>query len=278
MSWAMFGFCMARIATMVLRIAWTFRTTNSRLAIAANIFVNIGVLVIYIILLLLVMRVFRATHPRLGWNKFIRKTVSVSYFLIGGALLLTIGFTILTFYTLDPTLRTLALWVQRGAVLYILIFNIATMVLLLLCWLLPRASDNENFGTGSMESKMIILGVGVFFSVFIAGFRMGLSWSPARLASKAPWYDSKAAFYAIEFGCEIIVLYLLLVTRFDKRFWVPNDSNKPGDYSRIELDGSTAIKLSEQGSVSGHEKTLEQDKAYLTAICWDIVTVFTGTQ
>ncbi|KAL9130269.1 MAG: hypothetical protein Q9217_001519 [Psora testacea] len=254
MSWAMFGFCMARVGTLVLRIAWTTRSMNARLAIAANIFTNIGVLVIYIVLLLLVMRVFRATHPGLGWNKLLRKTVRVSYFLLGGALILTVAFTILTFYTLNPTLRTVALWIQRVAILYMMIFNIVTVVLLLISWLLPRASDNENFGAGSMESKLIILGVAVFFSVFIAGFRMGVAWSKARLASNAPWYDSKAAFYVIEFGFEIIVLYLLLVTRFDKRFWVPNGSNKPGDYSHINLDGLTERKMSEQDNSSDQDK------------------------
>lgn len=254
MSWAMFGFCMARVATMVLRIVWTNQTANARLAIAANIFTNIGILVIYIVLLLLVMRVFRATHPSLGWNKLLRKTVRVSYFLLGGALILTVTFTILTFYTLNPTLRTVALWIQRVAILYMMMFNLMTMVLLLLSWLLPPASDNENFGTGSMESKLIILGVAVFFSVFIAGFRMGVAWSETRLASNPPWYDSKAAFYVIEFGFEVIVLYLLLLTRFDKRFWVPNDSNKPGDYSQIDLDGSTPRMTPERDNASEHEK------------------------
>lgn len=256
----MFGFCMARVATLVLRIAWTTRSTNASLAIAANIFTNIGVLVIYIVLLLLVMRVFRATHPSLGWNKLLRSTVRVSYVLLGGALILVVAFTILTFYTLNPTLRTVALWIQRVAILYILIFNIVTLVLLLLSSLLPRASDNENFGTGSMESKLIILGVTVFFSVFIAGFRMGLSWSDTRLASNAPWYDSKAAFYVIEFSFEIAVVYVLLVTRFDKMFWVPNGSNKPGDYSQLDLDGSTAGKTPERDNASDEETMLEQEK------------------
>lgn len=260
MSWAMFGFCMARVGTMVLRIAWTTRPTNASLAIAATIVTNIGILIVYIVLLLLVMRVFRATHPKLGWNKLLRKTVRASYFLLGGALILTIAFTILTFYTLNPTLRTVALWIQRVAILYMMIFNIVTMVLLLLSWLLPRASDNENFGSGSMASKLIILGVAVFFSAFIAGFRMGVAWSKARLASNPPWYASKEAFYVIEFGFEIIVLYLLLVTRFDKRFWVPNGSNKPGDYSQIDLD-STARKTLEQDTASERDKASEQDKA-----------------
>ena len=245
MSWALFGFCMARVGTLVLRIAWTTRPTNAGLAIAAGIFANIGVLVIYILLMLLAMRVFRATNPSLGWNRRLRKATLVSYILLGGALVLNVAFAVVTFYTLNRTIRTTALWIQRVAILYILMFNIAIVTLLLLCWLLPRASESANFGSGSIKSKLIILGVAVFFSVFIAGFRMGVAWSNARLASNAPWYVSKVAFYVIEFGFEIVILYLLLVTRFDKRFWVPNNSIKPGDYFDIDFVNLSAMKISE---------------------------------
>lgn len=261
MSWAMFGFCMSRVGTHVLRIAWATRPKNARIAIAALIFTNIGVLVVYIVLLLLALRVFRATHPKLGWNRLLGKIFTVSYVLLLCAILSVIAFTILTFYTLNPTLRTVALWIQRGAILYMLLFNITSLSLLLLSWLLPRAQDNENFGTGSMGSKLIVLGVAIFFTIFIAGFRTGTVWSAPRLASNAAWYDSKAAFYVILFGFEIIVVYLFLFTRFDRRFWVPNGSNKPGDYSRIDLDGSTAKKSSEQDSASVLDNTSAQEKA-----------------
>ena len=257
----MFGFCMARIVTMVLRIVWATRSTNANLAIAANIFTTIGVLAIYIALLLLALRVFRATHPRLGWSKLVRLTMQVSYVLLGIAITLSISFTVLMFYTLNPTLRSDALWIQRAAVLYMMIFNLMTVIFLLLSWLLPAASDSESFGTGSIKSKLIILGVAMFFTIFIAGFRLGVAWSETRLASDYPWYDSKAAFYVIEFGFEIIVVYLLLVSQFDQRFWVPNGSCKPGDYSRTDRDEPTAEKTSEQDNASGQEKILKQDQA-----------------
>ena len=267
MSWVMFGFCMARVATMVLRIAWTTRETNAGLAIAANIFLNVGVVLIYIVLLVLALRVFRATHPSLGWNNIFRKTLRVAYCLLGSALILIISFTILTFYTLNPKLRNISLWITRASILYFLIINLVTVVLLLLSWLLPRASDSETFGTGSMRSKLIIVAVGEFFSLFIAGFRMGVGWSNARPASNSPWYDGKAPFYVIEFGFEIVVLYLLLLSRFEKRFWVPNGSTKPGDYSRIDKDGSTARAMSseqdnasDEEKMTGHDKTLEEDE------------------
>src|ERR1700685_324481 len=50
------GFCMARVATLVLRISWANRPHNVRLAIAAQIFVNAGVLIIYIVNLILAQR------------------------------------------------------------------------------------------------------------------------------------------------------------------------------------------------------------------------------
>ncbi len=130
-----------------------------------------------------------------------------------------------------------------------MIFNVASLSLLLLSWLLPRAPDSENFGAGSIGSKLITLGVAIFFTVFIAGFRTGTAWSAARLASNAAWYDSKAAFYVILFGFEIIIVYLFLFTQFHRRFWVPNGSNKPGDYSQIDLDGSTAKETSEHSQI-----------------------------
>ena len=142
-----------------------------------------------------------------------------------------------------------------------MIFNIASLTLLLLSWLLPRASDSENFGTGSIRSKIIVLGVAIFFIIFIVGFRTGTAWSAARLASDAAWYDSKAAFYVILFGFEIIIVYLFLFTQFHRMFWVPNGSNKPGDYSQIELDGSTEKKSSEQHMPWEQDSASVQDSA-----------------
>jgi hypothetical protein len=35
-----------------------------------------------------------------------------------------------------------------------------------------------------------------------------------------------------------VVSFTLFFVHFDQRFWVPNGSKKPGDYSSINLDGS----------------------------------------
>ena len=253
MSVIMMGFCMSRVGANVLRLVWATRPMNVRISIAALIFTNIGVLIVYIIVLQLNLRVFRAKHPKLGWNRPFRKALTVSYVLLLCAILLTIAFTILNFYTLKPHLKNVAIWVQRGALLYMMIFNVMSLTLLSLSLLLPRAPNSENFGTGSMGSKLIILGLAVFFCIFIAGFRTGVVWAPPRPASRPGWYDTKPAFYVIEFGFEIVIIYMFILTRFDRRFWIPNGSNKPGDYSQVDLDGSTALKTME------HEHDLGSD-------------------
>lgn len=235
MCGAMFGFCMSRVGTCVLRLAWATRLSNIRLAIAASIFINLGVLVVYIVVLLLALRVFRATHPRLGWNTSFAKILTVSYVVLAIAILAVIAFTVVSFYTLDSTLKAVCLWIQRAAILYMLIFNIASMILLLLSLLLPRSPDAENFGAGSMSAKFIILAIAVFFSNFIAGFRTGTAWAHSRPGSDPAWYDSKGAFYGILLGFEIVIVYLFIFSKFDERFWVPNGSRKPGDFARVDL-------------------------------------------
>jgi hypothetical protein len=230
-SWAMFGFCMARIVSCILRIAWTTRIHNARLAIAASIFLNLGVMVVYAVVLVLASRILRATQPRLGWNPVLRKAVKITYIGIVVVVVLLLSFIIASVETLNPGVRTAALWVQRASNLYLLLLNCIAPIFLILSCLLPKDPESENFGSGSMRTKKIILGVASFFCVFISGFRCGTIWAAPRPASDPAWYDHRALFYLVLLGFEIVVIYLFIFTRFDKKFWVPNGSQGAGDYS-----------------------------------------------
>lgn len=129
-----------------------------------------------------------------------------------------------------------------------------SLVLLLLSVLLPPAVDSEDFGTGSMRAKQRILGATLFCLLFIVGFKTGTGWSDARPASDPAWWESKPAYYVILYGFEITVLYLFLAARIDKRFWVPNGSDGPGDYSKAAVEsidlGGEVRKVAEDGDAS----------------------------
>jgi len=251
MSMAMFGFCMSRIATCSVRIAWAAHPTNVNLAIAATIFAAVGILIVFVIVLLLAQRILRATHPKLGWSRTLSGSLKATYFGLFIAIVLVIAFTILNYFTLDSNLRNIAIWIQRAGILYMLGFNLIGPVLVLLSLILPCPTEfttPDNFGVkSSMLSKYVVLGVTMFFTLFIIGFRMGTAWAEARPASDPAWWERKAAYYVIEYGFEVVIVYWLLLARFDQMFWIPNKSHGPGDYSR-----KTALETS-KAEASKHE-------------------------
>ncbi|TKA28122.1 hypothetical protein B0A50_04093 [Salinomyces thailandicus] len=236
MTGALFGFCMSRIATCALRISWAADPLNTNLAIATTIFQAIGVLIVFVILVVIAQRMLRATHPELGWSKGLNGCLEASFVGLFIAIVLTVAFTVYNFFTLDAYLKTVALWVQRAGLLYFLLFTLIAPILILLSVILPTPKDHrapETFGTGSLTTKYVVHGVAMFFAIFIVGFRMGTIWADPRPETDPAWWDAKAAFYVIEFAFEIIIVYWLIWMRFDQKFWVPNKSKGPGDYSRI---------------------------------------------
>lgn len=95
----------------------------------------------------------------------------------------------------------------------------------------PVGSRPENFGLGSFNSKLMILLSASAFLFVGAIVRLVTAVQPH--PKDAPGaIDSKLVFYITGFTLEIIVIYLYAASRIDLRFWVPNGSSQPGDYSK----------------------------------------------
>lgn len=226
-SGMIFGFCMARTVTCIMRIVWATRQHNVRIAIAANIFNNAGVLIVYLVNLAFAQRVFRAMHKRIGWTLAFSWTFKALYACIIALLILVITTVILQFYTLDQHIREICLYCQRGASIFLLVIACAPLLILLTAFVLPRDKDaEESFGHGMLEHKAILLSLTTALATIIAGFRAGTSWEPSRPATNPAWYDSKAAFYCFGFVLEILILTVFVFGRVDKRFHVPDGSSK----------------------------------------------------
>lgn len=231
LSGLLFGFCMARITTLVLRIAWATRQHNVRLAIAARILVNAGVLLVFIINLILAQRILRAKQPHIGWHRIERIGSNVLYSLIAGALIMVITSSVVSMYTLNAHTRSQCRKVQLAAITYLLVFTCVPLLHVLAAVMLPRSPREESFGQGRMATKVAVVTASSCLCIIIAGFKAGITWSPPRPMTNPAWYHSKAAFFVFTFVPEILVLFILTMLRFDKRFHVPNGSTKPGDYS-----------------------------------------------
>ncbi|KAJ9603201.1 hypothetical protein H2200_012496 [Cladophialophora chaetospira] len=236
-SAAMFGFCMARIVTLSLRISWAAFPHNGRLAIAASIFVNAGILIIYVINLILAQRILRATHPEVGWKSILRAAYTTLYIGIGGALAMVITSVVLTAYTLNPHTKQKCRDIQLAAITYLLVFTCLPAIHVAAAFFLPKSQHAENFGQGSMRRKMIVVTSSALLCMLIAGFKAGITWMPPRPITNPPWYDSKACFYIFNFSLEIVLLCVLTFSRIDKLFFVPNGSKKAGDYTQLTEDG-----------------------------------------
>ncbi|KAG9239831.1 hypothetical protein BJ878DRAFT_20175 [Calycina marina] len=236
MSGMTFGFCMARISANVMRIVWANYPHKVSIAIAAQIFVAAGVVLLFVINMIFVERVIRASHPHLGWHK----TISLAFRLFIGSivavLIALITCVIQSFFTLDPSIKIKDRDVQRFGSIYFAVVAFMPLVLLALRAVIPIRGHVEKFGTGRFRTKIWIL---VFSSSLLtlgAAFRAAVSYMPRPITNPA-WYHSKACFYLFNFTIEITIVYLYAFMRMDKRFIVPNGSHGAGDYSRKTKKG-----------------------------------------
>ncbi|KAI8957181.1 hypothetical protein F5Y11DRAFT_103033 [Daldinia sp. FL1419] len=242
-SVALFGFCMARIVTLTLRIVWANRQTNVRLAMAANIFVNAGILIVYILNLIFAQRILRAKQPHIGWHPALRIAYKVFYASIVCALIMVITSVVLSMYSLDQYTVQACRDVQLTAATYLLIITTLPVFLTAVAYLLPRSPKEESFGDGKMNTKAALVLVTACLCMLNQGFKSGTAWSPRRPLDHPAWYHGKAPFYVFDFATEVLILCVLTLNRIDKRFYVPNGSSKIGHYSdNVESSSNNSIR------------------------------------
>ena len=231
MSGMLFGFCMARITACVMRLVWSTHLTNVSIAIAAQVFVAAGVILLFVINLIFAQRILRASHPHWAWAKWFSWAFKLYYISIVVALAALITCTVQSFYTLSHNTRRIDRDVQLFGSTYFAVAAFLPIPLVFLRVILPKKQEHvEKFGEGRFRTKIRIL---LFSSVILtlgAAFRAGTAYLP-RPRNDPAWYHSKVCFYLFDFTVEIIVVFLYVVLRVDKRFHVPNGSHAPGDYS-----------------------------------------------
>lgn len=230
MSGLLFGFCMARITACTMRLVWSTHLTNIAIAIAAQIFVAAGVIILFIVNLIFTQRIIRSSHPEFAWTKWFSLAFKLYYASVIVMLIALITCTVQSFYTLNTNTRRIDRDVQLVGATYFAVTAFLPIPLLTLNYLLPRSSKVEKFGQGRHRTKVFfVLATATLLSLG-AAFRAGTAYIP-RPSSDPAWYDSKACFYLFDFTIEVIVVYTYAIIRVDKRFHVPNGSKRAGDYS-----------------------------------------------
>jgi len=234
----LFGFCMARIAALVMRVAWASRPHDANIAIAAQVFTVAGVVILFVVNLVFASRLVRAFQPRLGWHRAVRAAFRFLYAGVGACLVMAIAANVQLFFTLDAGTRGRDRTVSLVASTCLAALAFAPIPIVLAAALLPREKDEdgrgrrpEKFGKGRLRTKVALLLATATLLSFGAGFRTGVAYRVVPLTVPTPWYLHKAAFYCVNFVVELIVVYAYTISRFDRRFHVPDGASAPGHYA-----------------------------------------------
>lgn len=137
MSGMLFGFCMARIIACSIRLAWSTHPHNISVAIAAQIFVAIGVILILIINLIFAQRIVRASHPHFGWATWFSWAFKLYYVSIVLMITALVTCTVQSFYTLSNNTRRIDRDVELVGTTYFAVAALLPTLLVLLRVVIP---------------------------------------------------------------------------------------------------------------------------------------------
>ncbi|KAI9713078.1 MAG: hypothetical protein M1820_001063 [Bogoriella megaspora] len=232
MSGMTFGFCIARIVTCILRIAWSTRQRNVRLGIAAQIFVYAGIVLLYAINLIFAQRCMRAQHPHIGWSIPFKAFFGLLFFGIVVTLIMLITVLVQSFFTLSTHTHEIDRDIELYGGTFYAVIAFTPLLLIVIGLLIPRRSYIEKFGVGRFRTKEEILAAASALLTLGAAFRAGINYlDPVMLRASTPWYFSKAAFYCFNFTIEILVVIIYAAGRTDRRFIIPDGAHGRGSYN-----------------------------------------------
>ncbi|MCJ1224894.1 hypothetical protein MMC12_001541 [Toensbergia leucococca] len=227
-SGMMFGFCCMRVVTCIMRIVWATRPENVSIAIAAEIFVAVGVVIAFVVNMNFAQRILRASHPRSFWHPVVSASFVACYALIVVSIFMLVFCTVQSFYTLNNNTKRIDRDVQLYGQTYFAIISFMPIPLVIGGIILPHKV--EQFGSGRFRTKIGILLAATTLLCLGASFRVGTNYITPRPANNPAWYQSKACFYVFNFTVEILVIWLYIIVRVDHRFFVPRGASRPGDY------------------------------------------------
>lgn len=214
-------------------MAWSYHQRKISLAIAAQIFIAAGTVILYVINLFFTQRLMRARLPHIGWHKPFKIFVPGIFVActIGGLIMVIIA-VIQSFYTLNPNTHRIDRDIQLAVLCYFTLSAFVPIPIVALMLILHKHSYVDKFGSGRFRTKIAILVSTSALLTVGAGFRCGTSFvAPVPTMAPTPWYFSKACFYCFDLLTDFIPVVAYAFLRVDRRFYVPPGAHGAGQYS-----------------------------------------------
>jgi hypothetical protein len=251
-----------RVLTSILRIASVLVPRNLRLAIAAQIFVTAGVFILFVINIIFAIRLVRATHQSFGWHPAIDIAFKILSISIDLTLITVITATVQSSFTLDSHIRFIDHSLQLYGSTLMAIVATLPLPIIALTLLIPYSRIDE-FGTGRLRTKVIILLISATLLSVGAWYRFGISLqAPVPRTQPLPGYLGKGPFYILNFLIEFQTVIMYAIFRVDQLWHIPNGAKGPGSYSHLPLAPTLEIRDSRPTSMDSIvkiSKSLDDD-------------------
>lgn len=153
LSLLLFGFCMARTVTCILRISSAALPTDIPLLIGAQIFAAAGVVILFVVNLVFTQRVLRATHPKIGWHPVTTAAFKFLYGWIIVTIAMVITVVVQSFYTRRPRTHTIDRAVQLYGLTCFAIISFLPIPIITAATLVVRSNKLDKFGTAAGDTR-----------------------------------------------------------------------------------------------------------------------------
>lgn len=211
-----FLFSGERVLACAVRMAWASRPDNIRIAVASQVLLQAGVLLLLLLNLILAERVLLARRPGPRARRCLRVLLGAMSALTVSALVMVVVSIIVSVYSLNQRTIERCRDVQRAAASYLVILAVAPAALLLVAPLFSAMPIPR--GTKVMRAKGTIVLSSCLLCALNAGFKAGVLWARPKSLFDPAWYHSRACLYIFVLGTEVVALVLLLATRADLKF------------------------------------------------------------
>ena len=209
LSLLMYLFSGERVVACAMRIAWAYRIANVRIAVASQILLQAGVILLYLMNVIIAGRVLRTLFGHRSWLRSILAALSIMTI---SSLVMVITAIIVSVFTLEERSRDACLDVQRAAATYFVLLTTAPMMMLAAC-----LKHKYNQVDGRLRSILALTAMSALLCMIMAGFKAGVIWETPRPIFSPAWYHSNICLYALGFGPEVLDLTMLFMARVDVR-------------------------------------------------------------
>ena len=215
-KYAYLGYAVSCVMACALRICTTILSQNIKILVAYTVFLNIGVVLMFMLNLALARRLMRAKFPTLGVHPGCSLLFWGLCTLCALAIIMALAVIIQACFALDNRIKNIDRVVQLSALTTFAIISFIPLPIVTAALFQPDVILRF-FAYDRPIARVRLLLIATFTVCLSSSYRCGVTWlDPVPLIHPKPKYMHTACFYAFYFMSDFIVIAMHAVTRVDR--------------------------------------------------------------